>query len=81
MGGGEPGIDVHWVLCDGQGPSPGPCEGLSVPVWNASTPATVGDIYEYPSNSGIYYEVTYVDPNGLIATAPGEAQDDEFWAP
>ena len=81
VGGGEPGIDVHWVLCDGQGPSPGPCEGLSVPVWNASTPATVGDIYEYPSNSGIYYEVTYVDPNGLIATAPGEAQDDEFWAP
>ena len=34
VGGGEPGIDIHWVLCDGQGPSPGPCEALNVPVWN-----------------------------------------------
>lgn len=81
VGGGEPGIDTHWVLCEGQGPSPGPCEGLNVAVWNDTTTATVGDVYEYPANSGLYYEVTYVDPNGLIATAPGEDQDFEFWTP
>ena len=81
VGGGEPGIDTHWVLCEGQGPNPGPCEGLNVAVWNDTTTATVGDIYQYPANSGLYYEVTYVDPNGLIATAPGEDQDSEFWTP
>ena len=41
VGGGEPGIDIHWVLCDGQGPSPGPCEALNVPVWNLTTVAAV----------------------------------------
>ena len=81
VGGGEPGIDIHWVLCDGQGPSPGPCEALNVPVWNSTTVAAVGDIYEYPANSGVYYQVTYVDAGGVITTAPGEDQDYEFWTP
>ena len=81
VGGGEPGVDIHWVLCNGDGPSPGPCEGLDVEVWSDATVASVGDIYEYPANSGMYYQVTYTDANGVITTAPGEAQDDEFWTP
>ncbi len=81
-GAGEPGVDIHWVLCNGNGANPGPCEGITTSgVWNSTTQVSVGDIYEYPVNSGMYYQATYVDPNGLVATAPGEDQDYEFWTP
>ncbi|HJL97208.1 MAG TPA: hypothetical protein QF401_03565, partial [Candidatus Poseidoniaceae archaeon] len=83
VGGGEPGIDIHWILCDGPGTNnggDGPCDGVtSAGVWREATQASIGDIYEYPANSGTYYEVIQVDPNGLISTAPGEDQDYEFW--
>ncbi len=81
VGGGEPGIDMHWVLCDGQEPSQGPCDDLDYPVWDQTTVAAVGDIYEYPANSDNYYQVTYTDAGGMITTPPGEDQDDEFWTP
>ena len=82
IGAGEPGVDIHWVLCNGNGANPGPCEGITTSgVWNSTTQVSVGDIYEYPVNSGMYYQATYVDPNGLVATAPGEDQDYEFWTP
>ena len=81
VGGGEPGVDMHWVLCDGQEPSQGPCDDFDYPVWNLTTVSAVGDIYEYPAASGSYYQVTYTDAGGMITTAPGEDQDYEFWTP
>ena len=81
-GAGEPGVDTHWVLCNGNGANPGPCEGITTSgVWNSTTMVSVGDIYEYPVNSGMYYQVTQVDPNGMVSTAPGDDQDYEFWTP
>ena len=84
-GAGEPGIDIHWILCDGQGPSPGPCDGLNVSVWDNTTTPAVGDIYEYPANSGTYYEIyfTHEDANGgpdWVAN-PVQQGADEFWKP
>ena len=79
--GAEPGVDIHWVLCNGNGPNPGPCEGItSAGTWNFNTLVAVGEIYEYPANSGMYYQVIFAQ-NGTIYTAPGEAQDYEFWEP
>ena len=81
-GAGEPGVDTHWVLCNGNGANPGPCEGITTSgVWNSTTMVSVGDIYEYPVASGMYYQVTQVDPNGMVSTAPGDDQDYEFWTP
>ena len=75
------GLDEFWTPCEDNPPaSGGPCAGLdSVGVWSANTTAIVGEIYQYPANSGEYYEVIYTDSNGLISTAPGDAQDYEFW--
>ena len=81
VGAGEPGVDIHWVLCEGQEPNSGPCDELDYPVWNQTTVADVGDIYEYPANSGSYYQVTYTDAGGVITTKPGDDQDYEFWTP
>ena len=82
-GGGEPGIDIHWVLCNGDGPSPGPCDGLDVPVWDNTTAPAVGDIYEYPANSGMYYEIIFVHSGSpdWIADPVLDGSDDEFWKP
>ena len=75
------GLDEFWTPCEDNPPaSGGPCAGLnSSGVWSANTTAAVGEIYQYPANSGEYYEVIYTDANGLITTAPGDAQDYEFW--
>ena len=81
VGAGEPGVDKHWVLCEGQEPNSGPCDELDYPVWNQTTVADVGDVYEYPANSGSYYQVTYTDAGGVITTKPGDDQDYEFWKP
>ena len=83
MSGAEPGIDIHWIHCvDDNSPAlVGPCNGSdSAGVWNSTSVSVIGDVYEYPANSGSYYEVIQVDPNGLISTAPGEDQDYEFWS-
>ena len=82
-GGGEPGIDIHWVLCNGDGPSPGPCDGLDVPVWDNTTAPVVGDIYEYPANSGMYYEIIFVHSGSpdWIANPVMDGSEDEFWKP
>ncbi|MGB1475689.1 MAG: hypothetical protein ACPG73_05765 [Candidatus Poseidoniaceae archaeon] len=83
-GGGEPGIDIHWVLCNGDGPSPGPCDGLNVPVWDNTTAPAVGDIYEYPANSGTYFQIIFVHsgtPNDWIANPVMDGSGDEFWKP
>ena len=83
--GAEPGIDIHWVLCDGDGPSPGPCDGLNVSVWDNTTAPAVGDIYEFPANLGTYYQIIFVheDANGgpdWVAD-PTQQTGDEFWVP
>ena len=80
---GEPGIDVHWKECKVGGTQSGPCsefEGsIGDEVWSPQTLVEVGNVYEYPSNSGLYYLAHYVDPNGLVATAPDGGQAYEFW--
>ena len=85
-GAGEPGVDIHWVLCNGNGPSPGPCEGLDVPVWDNTTTPVVGDIYEYPANSGIYHEIIFIHDdlyggNDWVADPIMDGGADEFWKP
>ena len=85
-GAGEPGVDTHWTLCQGDGPSPGPCDGLDVPVWDNTSTPVVGDIYEYPANSGTYHEIIFVhdDANGgpgWIADPIMDGGADEFWKP
>lgn len=83
-GAGEPGLDIHWVLCNGDGPSPGPCDGLNVPVWDNTTAPVVGDIYEYPANSGTYFQIIFVHsgtPNDWIANPVMDGSGDEFWEP
>ena len=83
--GAEPGVDIHWVLCNGVGPNPGPCDGLNVPVWDNTTSGAVGDIYEYPANSGLYYQIIFVhaDANGGPdwVSYPDEPGAEEFWVP
>ena len=83
-GAGEPGVDTHWTLCAGEGPSPGPCDGLDVPVWDNTTGAAVGDIYEFPANSGTYFQIIFV--HDALNGGPGWVADpimdggaDEFW--
>ena len=81
IGGGEPGVDTHWVLCDGKEPSASgnPCAGLNiVGVWNSSTNVTSGEIYEYPVNSGTYYQVNAGGPFWSVS-APDIDMD--VWSP
>ena len=81
--GAEPGVDIHWVLCEGEGPSPGPCDGLNVPVWDNSTAPAVGDIYQYPANSGDYYQIIFIHADSAggpdWVSYPDESGADEFW--
>ena len=85
-GAGEPGVDTHWTLCQGNGPSPGPCDGLDVPVWDNTIAPVVGDIYEYPANSGLYHEIIFVhdgtggDPDYVLDPVM-DGGEDEFWKP
>ena len=83
--GAEPGVDIHWVLCEGEGPSPGPCDGLNVPVWDNSTAPAVGDIYQYPANSGDYYQIIFIHADSAggpdWVSYPDESGADEFWVP
>ncbi len=83
--GAEPGIDIHWVLCDGEGPSPGPCDSLNVPVWDNSTAPAVGDIYEYPANSGTYHQIIFIHADSAggpdWVSYPDESGAEEFWVP
>ncbi len=85
-GAGEPGVDTHWTLCQGEGPSPGPCDGLDVPVWDNTTAPVVGDIYQYPANSGTYFEIIFIHDDlnggpGWIADPIMDGGADEFWKP
>lgn len=83
--GAEPGVDIHWVLCDGEGPSPGPCDGLDVPIWDNSTAPAVGDIYEYPANSGTYHQIIFIHADSAggpdWVSYPDESGAEEFWVP
>ena len=83
--GAEPGVDIHWVLCEGEGPSPGPCDGLNVPVWDNSTAPAVGDIYQYPANSGDYYQIIFIHADSAggpdWVSYPDESGAEEFWVP
>lgn len=81
---GEPGVDVHWLECkvESVGPS-GPCSefngSIGDEVWSPNSVVVVGNVYEYPANSQLYYLAHNTDPNGLVTTAPDEAQAYEFW--
>ena len=85
-GAGEPGVDIHWVLCNGNGPSPGPCDGLSVAVWDNTTAPAIGDVYQFPANSGTYFQIvfTHDDASGgpdWVADPVMDGGLDEFWTP
>ena len=85
-GAGEPGVDTHWVLCNGNGPSPGPCDGLSVAVWDNTTAPAIGDVYQFPANSGTYFQIvfTHDDASGgpdWVADPVMDGGLDEFWTP
>jgi len=85
-GAGEPGVDTHWTLCEGDGPSPGPCDGLDVSVWDNTTVPAVGDIYQYPAYSGTYYEIIFTHENASggpdwVANPVVDGSADEFWKP
>ena len=76
----------HWTLCQGDGPSPGPCDGLDVPIWDNTTTPVVGDIYQYPANSGTYFEIIFIHDDlnggpGWIADPIMDGGADEFWKP
>ena len=81
---GEPGVDQHWIECKTDDMSTGPCTqfdgSVGDQVWSPNSVVTVGEVYEYPANSGLYYYVHTVDPNGMVTVAPDEAQAYEFWS-
>ena len=81
---GEPGVDQHWIECKTDDISTGPCSqfngSVGDEVWSPNSIVVVGEIYEYPSNSGLYYYAHTVDPNGMVTVAPDEAQAYEFWS-
>ncbi|MEC7168620.1 MAG: hypothetical protein VXW14_06500 [Candidatus Thermoplasmatota archaeon] len=79
---GQPWADGNqWELCGPEdNTSGGPCAGLdAVGVWNNSITPVIGDIYEFPANSGKYWEIIF-DHNGTI-TDPESNGAEEFWAP
>lgn len=82
---GEPGVDVHWLECkfDSTVVPTGPCSefngSIGDEVWSTNSVVVVGNVYEYPANSQLYYLAHSTDPNGLVTTAPDEAQAYEFW--
>jgi hypothetical protein len=79
----EPGIDPHWKECKIGGSQTGPCsefEGsIGDEVWSPNSVVVVGNVYEYPTNSGLYYLAHNTDPNGVVTVAPDQAQAYEFW--
>ena len=81
---GEPGVDQHWIECKTDDMSTGPCTqfdgSVGDQVWSPNSVVTVGEVYEYPANSGLYYYAHHVDPNGMVTVAPDEAQAYEFWS-
>ena len=78
-GTGEPGIDTHWTLCDGQPMPSNPCAGLdSAGVWDNMTGVTSGEIYEFPAGSGTYYEVVIANYSNQTTNAPDVDMD--VWA-
>ncbi len=85
-GAGEPGVDTHWVLCNGNGPSPGPCDGLNVAVWDNTTAPAIGDVYQFPANTGNYYQIVFIHPDAAggpdwVADPIVDGGLDEFWTP
>ena len=79
--GDEPGMDPEWQLCSSpEEPANGtPCAGLNiVGVWDSSTNVTSGEVYEYPVNSGTYYQVNAGGPFWSVS-APDIDMD--VWSP
>jgi hypothetical protein len=79
-GAGEPGVDTHWFPCEETPSGGGPCAGLDVVgVWDSTLDGpnlTPGDIYEYPANMGIYYQV---NSGGASSLSPDD--DPVGWSP
>ena len=79
--GDEPGMDPEWQLCSSpEEPANGtPCAGLNiVGVWDSSMNVTSGEVYEYPVNSGTYYQVNAGSPFWSVS-APDIDMD--VWSP
>jgi len=77
-----PDIDLDvWAPCEVNPPADtGPCNGSeSVGVWNDTSVPVIGDVYEYPANSGMYYEIIF-DHEGNISKPDGPGNE-EFWSP
>jgi hypothetical protein len=78
-GSGEPGVDTHWFPCEETPSDGGPCAGLDVVgVWDATMSVTSGEIYEYPANSGIFYQV---NPGGPFSSVSAPYMDLDVWSP
>ena len=71
-------MDV-WTPCDNTPPASNPCAGLSVVgVWSSSIQnVTTGDVYEYPANSGILYQV---NTGGPFMTVSAPDIDLDVWS-
>ena len=79
--GDEPDTDPEWELCSApdEPPATTPCAGLDiVGVWNSSMIVTSGEVYEYPINSGDYYQVNAGSPFWNV-NAPDVDMD--VWSP
>ena len=69
----------EWELCSSDTDDGGPCAGLTVVgVWDSSINVTSGEIYEYPANSGMLYEV---NPGGPFWSVNAPDIDLDVWSP
>jgi hypothetical protein len=77
----EPGSDPHWMPCESDKPSSddGPCAGITVVgVWDPTVPVTTGEVYQYPVQSGIFYEVIMPGYVNQLTNPP--PLDPDVWA-
>ncbi|MBA40952.1 MAG: hypothetical protein CMB17_03600, partial [Euryarchaeota archaeon] len=70
----------EWELCSSEdSPSGGPCDGATVVgVWNSSINVTSGEVYEYPANSQMYYQV---NPGSPFWSVSAPDIDADVWTP
>ena len=73
-GAGEPGVDNHWMSCNGSQAvqESTDCAGLEVVgVWGPGMNVSFGEVYEYPANSGMFYSVVIPFLSPTNVGAPG----------
>ena len=74
-----PDIDMDvWTPCDNTPPAGDPCDSpVVVGVWVSGTNVTSGEVYEYPANSGILYQV---NTGGPFMTVSAPDIDLDVWS-